>query len=258
MELAPDITQPVQKETSQQKPDAIKTTPSINEAIKADEEQPVAEMETASDVSQPVEGEVVQRETDSVERTLPIDKTVTTGEEQPLAEMETASDVSQPVKEEVSQQKPDTVKTVTAVIPAKNDHPFAVNVPPESAVNKEEEIAKKAEKADEIAVESPPFTEGIFPCNDCHSDMEPNPTRRELIDMHDDISANFDHDSENRWCLDCHDLNNRDSLKLASGKLLDFNESYKLCGQCHGDKLRDWKVGVHGKRTGNWNGENWG
>ncbi|MCK5513547.1 MAG: SPOR domain-containing protein [Deltaproteobacteria bacterium] len=145
MELAPDITQPVQKETSQQKPDAIKTTPSINEAIKADEEQPVAEMETASDVSQPVEGEVVQRETDSVERTLPIDKTVTTGEEQPLAEMETASDVLQPVKEEVSQQKPDTVKTVTAVIPAKNDHPFAVNVPPESAVNKEEEIVTSAE-----------------------------------------------------------------------------------------------------------------
>ena len=122
-------------------------------------------------------------------------------------------------------------------------------------INKEEEIAKKAEKADEIAVESPPFTEGIFPCNDCHSDMEPNPTRRDLIDMHDDISAIFDHDSENRWCLDCHDLNNRDSLKLASGKLLDFNESYKLCGQCHGDKLRDWKVGIHGKRTGDWNGK---
>ncbi|MBW2552937.1 MAG: SPOR domain-containing protein [Deltaproteobacteria bacterium] len=139
------ISQPVQKEKSQQKPDAIKTTPPINEAIKADEEQPVAEMETASDVSQPVEGEVVQRETDSVERTLPIDKTVTTGEEQPLAEMETASDVSQPVKEEVSQQKPDTVKTVTAVIPEKNDHPFAVNVPPESAVNKEEEIVTSAE-----------------------------------------------------------------------------------------------------------------
>ena len=72
--------------------------------------------------------------------------------------------------------------------------------------------------------------------------------------MHDDISAIFDHDSENRWCLDCHDKNNRDSLKLASGKLIGFDESYKLCGQCHGDKLRDWKVGVHGKRTGEWNG----
>lgn len=107
----------------------------------------------------------------------------------------------------------------------------------------------------EIALETPPFTEGIFPCNDCHSEIEPNPVRRELVDFHDDIGAIFNHDSENRWCLDCHDKNNRDSLKLASGKLLDFKESYKLCGQCHGEKLRDWKVGVHGKRTGEWNGK---
>lgn len=106
----------------------------------------------------------------------------------------------------------------------------------------------------EIAVESPPFTDGIFPCNDCHSEIEPNSERRELIDFHDDINAIFNHDSNNRWCLDCHDLNNRDSLRLASGKLLDFKESYKLCGQCHGEKLRDWKVGVHGKRIGEWNG----
>lgn len=118
----------------------------------------------------------------------------------------------------------------------------------------EKEEGKKSEQEGENAIESPPFTEGIFPCNDCHIDVEPNPVRRELIDMHDDISAIFDHDSENRWCLDCHDIGNRDFLKLASGKLIGFDESYKLCGQCHGDKLRDWKVGVHGKRTGDWNG----
>jgi hypothetical protein len=110
-------------------------------------------------------------------------------------------------------------------------------------------------KSVEIALEAPPFTDGIFPCNDCHSEIEPNPINRELVDMHDDITAIFDHDSENRWCLDCHDTNSRDSLRLASGKLLDFKESYKLCGQCHGVKLRDWKVGVHGKRTGEWNGK---
>jgi len=110
-------------------------------------------------------------------------------------------------------------------------------------------------KSIENAIEPPPFSDGIFPCNDCHSHRKPNPVRRELVEWHDDISPIFDHDSKNRWCLDCHDLNNRDSLRLASGKLLDFKESYKLCGQCHGEKLRDWKVGVHGKRTGEWNGK---
>ena len=122
-------------------------------------------------------------------------------------------------------------------------------------VNSIETVIQNLTAATEIAVESPPFTEGIFPCSDCHSAIDPNPERRELIDFHDDISAIFDHDSENRWCLDCHDMNSRDSLKLASGNLLDFKESYKLCGQCHGEKLRDWKVGVHGKRTGYWNGQ---
>jgi hypothetical protein len=113
----------------------------------------------------------------------------------------------------------------------------------------------KSEKVEEYAVEAPPFSDGIYPCTDCHAYFEPNPVRRKLVEWHDDISAMFNHDSENRWCLDCHDLNNRDSLRLASGKLLDFKESYKLCGQCHGEKYRDWKVGVHGKRTGMWNGK---
>ena len=73
-----------------------------------------------------------------------------------------------------------------------------------------------------------------FPCNDCHFEMVPNTQRRELVEMHDDIF--FDHDSENRWCLACHDASVRDSLRLASGELLSFKKSYKLCGQCHGPK----------------------
>ena len=102
-----------------------------------------------------------------------------------------------------------------------------------------------------IPVES--FSSDYFPCNDCHSEIEPNTLRRELVEMHDDII--FDHDSENRWCLACHNTIDRDSLVLAGGKLLGFNESYKLCGQCHGPKYRDWKLGIHGKRTGEWNGQ---
>jgi hypothetical protein len=113
----------------------------------------------------------------------------------------------------------------------------------------------KTQKAEEYAIEAPPFSDGIYPCNDCHANFAPNPVRRNLVQWHDDISAMFNHDSENRWCLDCHDLKNRNFLKMASGNLLDFKESYKLCGQCHGEKYRDWKFGIHGKRTGEWNGK---
>ena len=122
-------------------------------------------------------------------------------------------------------------------------------------VNTENEVSIGTAQTNDYAVEAPPFSDGIFPCTDCHKNLIPNPVRRVLVDWHDDISAMFNHDSENRWCLDCHDLKNRDSLRLASGKLLDFKESYKLCGQCHGEKYRDWKVGVHGQRTGEWNGK---
>jgi hypothetical protein len=111
---------------------------------------------------------------------------------------------------------------------------------------------QKSGESLEIQVPPPPFTEGIFPCSDCHEGQETDPRRREL-EAHEDIVLH--HAEQNRWCLDCHDAGNRDMLHLADGELVDFKESYKLCGQCHGPKLRDWRNGVHGKRTGYWNGQ---
>jgi hypothetical protein len=106
-----------------------------------------------------------------------------------------------------------------------------------------------------VEVPPPPFSEGVFPCTDCHDNKElkPNRTRRELKDAHDDIVLK--HDEEHRWCLDCHDADNRDRLHLASGQPVPFEESYQVCGQCHGEKYRDWRAGVHGRRSGYWNGE---
>lgn len=101
-----------------------------------------------------------------------------------------------------------------------------------------------------IAVDPPPFSEDIFPCSECHDGTDVDTTRR-YVDEHEIV---LEHDAENRWCLDCHDAVNRDKLRLADGRLLDFAESYKLCGQCHGPKLRDWLAGDHGKRTGSWSG----
>ena len=103
-------------------------------------------------------------------------------------------------------------------------------------------------------VPPPPFSEGVFPCSDCHDPENPvNTRRRELATAHQEIR--LAHDEEHRWCLDCHDTSSRDMLHLASGELVPFEESYRLCGQCHGDKCRDWRAGVHGRRTGSWDGE---
>lgn len=102
-------------------------------------------------------------------------------------------------------------------------------------------------------VPPPPFSDGMFPCTDCHDPEIPVNTKRRPMKMaHQEIV--LQHDQEHRWCLDCHSAKDRDKLQLASGELVDFTESYRLCGQCHGDKYRDWRAGVHGRRSGSWNG----
>jgi hypothetical protein len=98
---------------------------------------------------------------------------------------------------------------------------------------------------------SPPFELGLFPCTNCHTDPG-NRSRREL-GFHDEMQP-LRH-GPNMWCLDCHDAANRNVLHLTDGEPVPFAESYRLCGQCHGDKYRDWKVGVHGKRIGYWDGK---
>lgn len=101
-------------------------------------------------------------------------------------------------------------------------------------------------------VPPPPFSEGIFPCSDCHADMEVNYERRELEYAHEDIKLN--HGPRDRWCFDCHNPEDRDHLRLVSGELIPFDQSYRLCGQCHGTIYRDWREGIHGRRRGFWNG----
>jgi hypothetical protein len=114
------------------------------------------------------------------------------------------------------------------------------------ALAQEQEIPKK------YFVPPPPFTPGIFPCSQCHAGMPVNRKPRKLEQMHQDITLKH---MPGGWCFDCHNPDNRDTLRLANGKRVSFEESYILCGQCHGTILREWKAGLHGKRTGMWNGE---
>ena len=101
----------------------------------------------------------------------------------------------------------------------------------------------------------PPFQDpDLFPCSQCHNeDMPPDRERRELEMMHEEIVLR--HDEEHRWCLDCHSADDRDHLRLANGTLVPFEESFRLCGQCHGTQFRDWRAGVHGRRTGSRDGD---
>ena len=52
------------------------------------------------------------------------------------------------------------------------------------------------------------------------------------------------------WCLDCHHTTKRNMLVDHYGDPVSFDQPQLLCGKCHGDKLRDWRDGIHGKRIG--------
>jgi len=132
---------------------------------------------------------------------------------------------------------------------------LALQASPARATEPAARPAPAARKAAETQVQAntPPFSDGVFPCSGCHEpDAKVDHTHRQL-QFHDEQQQVLKH-GEERWCLDCHDAQNRDVLRSAAGAPIPFTESYRLCGQCHGDKLRDWKVGIHGKRVGMWDG----
>ncbi len=104
-----------------------------------------------------------------------------------------------------------------------------------------------------INVAKPPLSEGIFPCSNCHEGMETDETVRTVGPPHDDIVLHHGEKGE-RWCLDCHNAKDRNVLRLINGTTIPFEESPRLCGQCHGTTYNDWKIGIHGKRVGFWNG----
>lgn len=75
---------------------------------------------------------------------------------------------------------------------------------------------------------------------------KPNPTMEAMVP---DL-ANFQHGRGRIWCMDCHHTTKRNMLVDHFGDPVSFDQPQLLCGKCHGDKLRDWRDGIHGKRIG--------
>ena len=104
--------------------------------------------------------------------------------------------------------------------------------------------------------EAPPFRAttreehlDYYPCSDCHEDQVTNRNVRKLSEEHEDLD--FQHGGGRFWCYDaCHNPKDMDHLVSLHGEPISYNESYKLCGQCHFQRQKDWYFGGHGKRAG--------
>ena len=106
--------------------------------------------------------------------------------------------------------------------------------------------------AQEIAVV--PRKENLFfyPCMQCHGFLEASAEIRQLNAPHE---SSLEHGRGRIWCLSCHDLENRDTLKTLLGEPVDFDEAHLVCGGCHANRHKDWYFGAHGKRVANWQDE---
>ena len=60
----------------------------------------------------------------------------------------------------------------------------------------------------------------------------------------------FKHGRGAIWCLECHHTTQRNKFSDHFGNPISMDQPQELCGKCHGDKLRDWRDGIHGKRIG--------
>lgn len=92
-----------------------------------------------------------------------------------------------------------------------------------------------------------------YPCMKCHENVKNDVPQLPLSKPHDNLE--FKHMSTVMNCYNCHDKENRDLVILNTGEKVDFNQAYKICFQCHGEKKRDWENGTHGKQIGSWNGD---
>jgi len=94
----------------------------------------------------------------------------------------------------------------------------------------------------------------------CHNGITPPPPLNKsrtprVLTLHQEIvpdALNLQHGKGAIWCLDCHNVNQRNKLIDNFGNPISFNEPQKLCGKCHGPIYRDWRDGIHGKRIGEW------
>jgi len=118
-----------------------------------------------------------------------------------------------------------------------------------------ERVASVPPATDDVAVEPRSHMLPAYPCSSCHATRTPRPERYELKEFHQVRNHEFSHGEDAFWCYQCHALKDLDKLTTVTGQLVSFDEAWRICTSCHGDKLDDWRTGAHGLIAGQWNGK---
>lgn len=89
------------------------------------------------------------------------------------------------------------------------------------------------------------------PCASCHQGgeaLQGDPKNKGVF--HEKIELTH---GRNEHCFNCHHRSNPATFSNFDNTPIPFSKIQMLCAKCHGTIYRDWLVGVHGRRSGQWN-----
>ncbi|QDV62535.1 cytochrome c3 family protein [Crateriforma conspicua] len=92
---------------------------------------------------------------------------------------------------------------------------------------------------------------GEVACSTCHSVRQPNlenKTPETLDEFHQGLVVNHG----KLACYACHNPEDSDSLKLADGTKVAYQDVMTMCSQCHGPQATAFAHGAHGGMNGHW------
>lgn len=92
---------------------------------------------------------------------------------------------------------------------------------------------------------------GSVACSTCHNARQANPqnvSASTLDEFHQGMT--FDHGKTT--CYSCHNPNDTDTLRLADGSPVAYQDVMTLCSQCHGPQATAFAHGAHGGMNGHW------
>lgn len=106
--------------------------------------------------------------------------------------------------------------------------------------------------ASKIQLKEHPLPKRHNECSFCHIKKDRFFAKKSTALKLEHEGISHKHGKREMSCHMCHDINNHNYLIQTKGLQASFSNPSPVCARCHQERFRDWKRGLHGKRSGGW------
>ncbi|QDT05406.1 Doubled CXXCH motif (Paired_CXXCH_1) [Rubripirellula lacrimiformis] len=103
----------------------------------------------------------------------------------------------------------------------------------------------------ELAGMDPQGRSATVACSTCHANRKPNIENVSAATL-DEFHRGMTFKHGTITCYACHNPDGSDSLRMADGTSLEYQDVMTLCSQCHGPQATAFAHGAHGGMNGHW------